>query len=475
MTIQFLQHTLFFPMMIHGFGFLSLSASLVLPWALTGLVQGERITESLVKDVRQLSTVQEMPLPSRKLISAIPTATTFYVSSNGNDRNRGLTPSSAFKTIQRAADLTNPGDTVLIMNGVYRNAYPTGSVLDIKRSGRANAWITYKAYPGARPKLQHNGWHGIWIYNKASYIEVNGLEVVGNNRNITLAYAKSQKYNQSNPLTNGNCITIDGRAKGRTHHIRILNNKVHDCGGGGISATESDYVTVDNNEVFNNCWYSIFGASGISLLDTANYDNSQKYKMLITRNKVHNNQMLIPWIENGKFQDGNGIIVDRSRNNGYRGRTLIANNITYKNGGSGIHTYESDHVDIVHNTAYLNNQTAVINYGQIMSNHSGDIKVINNILYSAPNRPISLNNKSTNVTFNYNLYNNNGSRVIAVGPNDIMADPLFINASNGDFRLKRNSQAINSGFRWNNLTTDFLGNPRVYGSASDRGGYEMRY
>lgn len=475
-------------MMIHGFGFLSLSASLVLPWVLTGLVQGQRITDSLVKDVRQLSTVREMPLPSRKLISQVSTATTYYVSDIGNDKNRGLSTSSPFRTIQRAADLTNPGDTVLIMNGVYKNASARGTVIDIKRSGTANRWITYKAYPGHKPKLQHNGWHGVWIRNGASYIEVNGLEIVGNNAKISLKYAMSEKKNKKNPLTNGNGISVDGENNRRSHHIRILNNKVHDCGGGGISAIESDYVTVDNNKVFNNAWYSVFGASGISLLNNWNSDNSnsQKYKNFVTRNEVYNNKMLVPWIENGKYQDGNGIIVDRSRNDepgstlsAYKGRTLIGENVSYKNGGSGIHTFASDHVDIVNNTTYLNNQTAGIEYGQIMSNHSGDIQVVNNILYSAPNKPINLNNKSTNVTFNYNLYNNNGYSVSAVGPNDIMADPQFMNASIGDFRLKRTSRAINNGYKSNYLSnylpTDFLGNPRMSGSTVDRGAYEMQY
>ncbi|MEH1869397.1 MAG: right-handed parallel beta-helix repeat-containing protein [Nostoc sp.] len=460
-------------MMIHGLGFLSLSASLVLPWALTGLVQGQRITESLIKDVRQLSTDQNISLPSRKLISQV-TNTTYYVSGSGNDKNSGLTPSSAFRTIQRAADLTNPGTTVLIMDGVYKNSTPAGSALVIKRSGKANSWITYKAYPGDKPKIQHNGWNGIFIENGASYIEINGLEVVGNNTNITLSYALSQKYNKSNPLTSGNCINIDGRQNGRPHHIRILNNKIHDCGGGGISATASDYITIDNNEVFNNAWYSVYGCSGISILEPFNYDNSQGYKIFITRNKVYNNKMLVPWIFNGKFQDGNGIIVDRSRKSGYKGRTLIANNISYINGGSGMHAYDSDHVDFVHNTAYLNNQTAGINYGQIMSNYSGDIKIINNILYSAPNKPISLNNKSTNTTFNYNLYNNNGSRVVSVGPNDIMADPQFVNPSGGDFRIKGTSRAINNGFKWNNLKNDYFGKPRPVGAGYDIGGHEYQ-
>ncbi len=467
-------------MMIHGFGFLSLSASLVLPWALTGLVQGQRITESLVKDVRQSPTIQETPLPSRKLISQA-SGTTYYVSGSGNDKNSGRTTSSAFRTIQRAANLTNPGDTVLIMNGVYKNAYPTGSVVDIKRSGTSNAWITYKAYPGHRPKLQLNGWHGILLANKIAYIEINGLEVEGNNKNITRSYALSQRYNKTNPLTNGNCITLDGRKNqnGRPRHIRILNNKIHDCGAAGISIMESDYVTVDNNEVYNNAWYSVYGASGISLLNLWNSDNNQNYRMFIRNNKVYNNRMYVPWIVNGKYQDGNGIIIDRSRNDdkpslsAYRGRTLIANNISYKNGGSGIHTFKSDYVDIVHNTVYLNNQTPEITHGQIMTNSSIDVKVLNNILYSERGKPINSNYNSSKVTYNYN-HNANSTVIRASGPNDTSGDPQFVNASAGDFRLKSTSPAINNGTRFNSVTKDILGNNRVQGSNPDKGAYENR-
>ncbi|MCC5631644.1 right-handed parallel beta-helix repeat-containing protein [Nostoc sphaeroides CHAB 2801] len=449
-------------MMIHGLGFLSLSASLVLPWALTGLVQGQRITESLIKDVRQSSTDQEIPLPSRKLISQVPTGTKYYVSGKGNDRNSGLTTSSAFRTIQRAADLTKPGDTVLIMNGVYNNAHPSGSVLNIKRSGRANAWITYKAYPEHRPKLQHNGWHGIWIIEGASYIEVNGLEVVGNNGNISRAYGLSQKYNQLNPLTNGNCISINGEQNSYSRHIRILNNKVHDCGGGGIGATAADYITIDNNEVFNNAWYSVHGCSGISLLNNWNSDNNQNYKMFITRNKVYNNRMLVPWLQTGKIQDGNGIIIDRGMNkqkgsklSPYRGRTLIANNISYKNGGGGIHTFQSENIDIVYNTTYLNNQSPEISGGQISINASNNINVLNNILYSERGKAIN-SSRGQNIRFDYNL-NANSQLIKTSGSNDMIANPQFMNVSAGDFRLKSTSPAINSGMKFNSVTTDFLG------------------
>ncbi|MEH2460017.1 right-handed parallel beta-helix repeat-containing protein [Nostoc sp.] len=355
-------------MVIQGFSF---SAYLAIPVALSLLAEGERKKASLPENVRQVSTNKEIILFSRELISSQETPKTYYVSGTGNDENSGVSSSSAFRTIQKAADMTNPGDTVLIMNGVYTNLPKAGSVLNIKRSGNGKAWISYKAYPGDFPKIQHNTWHGILVSNGASYIEINGLEVVGNNANVTLDYAMSQKTNKANPLTNGNCISIDGRTNGYVHHIRILNNKVHDCGGAGISAIQSDYVTVDNNVVFDNAWYSVYGCSGISMLSNWDSDNNQGYKMFVTNNKTYNNRMYIPWIVVGKITDGNGIIIDSSRNDNnpklgaYKGRTLVKNNLAFYNGGSGIHVFLSEHVDIVNNTAVLNNQSPETQDGQI--------------------------------------------------------------------------------------------------------------
>jgi len=471
-------------MMIHGLSFLSLSASVVLPWALAGMVQGQKITEPLVKDVPQSSSVQVDKLPNRKLISQVAGAsTTYYVSGSGNDKNSGLTPSSPFKTPQRAANLTKPGDTVLLMNGVYKNSSPSGSVLVITRSGSSKAWITYKAYPGHSPKIKLDGWHGVWIKDGASYIEVNGIEVEGNNSNISLSYALSQKYNTGNPKTSGSCITIDGRRNGRPHHVRILNNKVHDCGGGGITGLEVDYVTVSNNEVYNNAWYAPFGCSGISFLKNWNYDNNESsYRMIVTNNKIYRNRMYVPWIFNGKIQDGSGYIMDRGRNDEagsklppYRGRTLVANNISYLNGGGGFHAFKSDNIDVINNTSYLNNQTPGIPYGQISMNDTRNVKVLNNILYSQSGKPInSGSGKNINTTFNYNLYNNNGYGASRKGPNDIMADPQFVNAAGNDFRVRSTSPAINSGIKFDFLKTDFLGGPRIKGSAQDRGAYEIQ-
>ncbi|MBD2449520.1 right-handed parallel beta-helix repeat-containing protein [Nostoc sp. FACHB-152] len=460
---------------------LSISTSFVLSLMLTSLIDAQSINASskaFASSSSTVSTVKETTVSSPKLISQATTPVTYYVSGNGSNKNNGLSASSAFRTIQRAADLTNPGDTILIMNGVYTNTYP-GAVVYISRPGTAQAWIKYQAYPGHTPKIKHNTWNGIVLNKGVSYIEVQGLDIEGNNANITLNYAKTQRYNTNNPLTSGNCLYIDGRKGGYPHHIRILNNKIHNCGGVGISAVRSDYVTISGNEVFNNAWYSPFANSGISIGQGVNTDSNTGYKMYITNNKVYNNRQYIPWVRNGKITDGNGIIVDDTRNtqNGstlppYTGRTLIANNISYQNGGSGIHTFKGDYVDIVNNTTYLNNQSPEIDYGQIMANTSTDVKILNNIMYSIPGKRINSNWNNTNVTYNYNLYANS-SKIEVKGVNDIVGDPQFVNASTGDFRLLSTSPAINQGLQL--IQSDFINNPRPYGGASDIGAYEYQF
>jgi hypothetical protein len=461
---------------------LSISASFVLPLMLTSFINVQGVKASSNTVLTSGFTAQETIIPSPKLISQATNSVTYYVSGSGSNSNNGLSPTSAFKTLQKAEYLTKPGDTVLIMNGVYTNTN-SGSVLTINRSGTANAWIKYQAYPGHTPKIKHNAWNGIFISNGTSYIEISGLEIEGNNSNITLDYAKSQQTNSSNPLTNGNCITIDGRKTTSPHHIRILKNKIHDCGGAGIYAAQSDYLTIDGNEIYNNAWYSVNATSGIAMYQNVNTDNNTGYKMYVTNNKVYNNRQYIPWIKNGLITDGNGIIVDDSQHtqNGstlgaYNGRTLIANNITYLNGGSGIGSHRSEHVDIFNNTAYLNNQSPEINYGQIFPNYSSDFKILNNILYAYPGKKVNAKPSGTNVVYDYNVYAN--STVIgAKGANDIIADPQFVNSSIGDFRVKVTSPAINKGTLL--VKDDFLRNPRPSNNpsdtASDIGAYEYQF
>lgn len=61
---------------------------------------------------------------------------------SGNDGNHGLTPATAFRTIQRAADIAGPGTTVHILPGIYRETVRP------RLSGSAAEPVVYRAENG---------------------------------------------------------------------------------------------------------------------------------------------------------------------------------------------------------------------------------------------------------------------------------------------------------------------------------------
>src|SRR6202161_4652580 len=132
--------------------------------------------------------------------------TTYYVSSEiGSNNNAGTSESAPLATLQDAANLVKPGDTVEVMNGTYTTG-GNGDVLDITTSGTASAPITFEAAPGQTPVINSSGgWNGINIV--ASYIVVKGFTVEGDAANYTLAQAMAG-YSTGNASLDGNGITI---------------------------------------------------------------------------------------------------------------------------------------------------------------------------------------------------------------------------------------------------------------------------
>ena len=427
------------------------------------------------------------------IITIVSYSANYYVDAiKGNNSNAGLSVEKALKTLQKAADKTLAGDTVFVMNGTYvkDNSWSSDVVAETS-SGTAEKWIVWMNYPGHQPLISFDCWRAFNI--QGSYIEVNGLTVKGNNSNITLQQALNQPKSCANPTGsydgrfNGNGISVDGRNGARFHHFRVKNCTVYDCGGAGITFIQSDYITIENNIIYNCSWYTVWASSGISLWQNWNSDNETGVKNFIRNNVCYGNRQYVPAIAfNCGFTDGNGIIIDDSENtqNGstlgsYKGRTLIENNIVYKNGGSGIHTYKSKHVDIVNNTAYHNNQSPELNGGEIFPNASDDIRIFNNILVASANKRINSNyNNGKTIVYSNNLHFGGNSTAIA-GTNLVKGDPLFTDAANNDFRLQQESPAIDKGI--DSLTgvaapvIDFDGNTRPLGTGFDIGAFEYEF
>src|SRR5581483_1396480 len=94
----------------------------------------------------------------------------YYVGPDGDDRNSGRERENAWRTIQHAADVMRPADSVIVLPGNYPER------VRMVHSGGAGRPITFEAAPGARVAMQ-----GFEV--AASYVRVEGFDI--SNRNQT--------------------------------------------------------------------------------------------------------------------------------------------------------------------------------------------------------------------------------------------------------------------------------------------------
>ncbi|HWL51934.1 MAG TPA: chondroitinase-B domain-containing protein [Chthoniobacteraceae bacterium] len=120
--------------------------------SLTGLKPGTQYHYRLLEARPTTQQIAQTVLPARpeETIHTFTTAKTpgeprvLHVAPNGDDARSGLSREEAWKTVARAADAAEAGDTVLIAGGVY-----TGTVR-IRASGSPGKPITFKAAPGEK-------------------------------------------------------------------------------------------------------------------------------------------------------------------------------------------------------------------------------------------------------------------------------------------------------------------------------------
>ncbi|NNE94746.1 MAG: hypothetical protein HKN24_01830, partial [Acidimicrobiales bacterium] len=241
-----------------------------------------------------------------------------------------------------------------------------------------------------------------------------------------------------------------------------------------------------NNIVHNVAEVEWSQHSGISILESFNMgfgNDSNGYSNYITGNVVYQVENKVR-DRNGRFTDGNCIIMDRTKINNYSGRTLIANNLCLDNGGRGIQIFESKHVDVVNNTVYHNLKTAEIasSGGELGAFYSSDVEFANNVVFARNGLKPARTFDSSNIRFAKNLYvadtspeyngaSNDDSRV---GPGTAVVNSPSTNPNPANFKLSSGSPAINAGTNKFNsvMKTDFVGAARVAGGVIDLGAFE---
>jgi hypothetical protein len=418
-----------------------------------------------------------MPSPGKPSIFFVDDRT-------GNDDNNDGSEARPWKTIQRAHDAMRPGQTVLVRAGLYKRP-DFAVIVQITTSGRAGAYITYKAYPGERAKLKSTvgeNYYGFEVL--ANYIIVDGFEIEGHLKDLTLAQAQAEQVAKQNggpitPVVVSAGIAV-GDLNGGTfiaHHNIVRNNLVYDHPQSGINAFGTDYVTVENNRVFNNSSLSYFGSSGINFFQLRNLDNAPGYHNFIRNNISARNSNLIPCLCSGFTQvtDGNGIIIDDFTATGYTGKILIANNLIYDNGGRGIHVFQSGNVDIFGNTTYRNSTIEETGQGEITTQNAANVRVFNNIMFASNGRPANRADQVVNVIFDYNVvFGGTGFNPSGGTRNLIGSNPRFAATSGPSaFALLAGSPAIDAAIGGGPAQSfDAYFAPRPRGNGADIGAVE---
>ncbi|MCX7827471.1 MAG: DUF1565 domain-containing protein, partial [Verrucomicrobiae bacterium] len=120
----------------------------------------------------------------------------FHVATNGHDANPG-TRAKPLRTIQRAAELAQPGDVVTVHEGVYRERVnpPRGGTSDRKR-------IVYQAAPGEKVEI------------KGSEVVKGWTKVQDDVWKVTLPNSFFGNFNPYSDLIRGDWFN----PKGREHH-----------------------------------------------------------------------------------------------------------------------------------------------------------------------------------------------------------------------------------------------------------------
>lgn len=401
-------------------------------------------------------------------------ATTWYVSNSGSNSNNGLSPGTAFLTIQYAENQCDPGDSVIVANGSYAGFY-----VDV--SGTVSAPIVFLANGNAvyitSPTSTTDGINVEGDEdNGVNHIELNGFIVNDMPRNgIRLVYAH-------------NCIVRNCSCDSNFER--------------GIFTGFTDDILIE----YNVCTYSD-DEHGI-------YVSNSSDRSIIRYNICHHNNRGGIQINADASQGGDGISSDPQiygnvlYENGVAGGAainldgvqgaFIYNNLLYENHASGIALFQQDGAEpainatIVHNTI-VNASNA--RWCILIVNGATGAQVYNNILINQHSwrgsialDPDAVPGFDSDYNILVNSLSDDGDGIwmtfdawqdLGYDLNSMLADPLdeiFINENGEDYHLLMNAQAVDAGsaaFSFG-VDDDLEGNDRPSGTEHDIGTYEYQ-
>lgn len=334
--------------------------------------------------------------------------TTYYVSTSGKDTNAG-TSAAPFRTIQKCAGVAGAGSTCSVAAGTYSER------VNVTRSGiifQANGKVTIQGFVISTSNTKVIGFYSLNSSNNSGAFYVNGS---GNTIKNNIA---------EGPCMAG--IVLNGNSN-LAENNEIF--KSRQCGGSGADA-DGMRVFGDGNVIRGNYVHSISKASN----PTAHIDCIQNWGTLLNT-IIEGNTCNVA--DAGIQTDVGNVRNITIRNNVFtasrplniRGEGLkITNNVFVGNAASSfVSLQSSSNVTFQNNIVYNTSDGILTSPGMITA---GGYNIFYNSSGKAPRRDSGYSYVSGKLKWPTDKW---------------QVNPMFVNPTAGDYRLKAGSPAIDTG------------------------------
>ncbi|HEX2251559.1 MAG TPA: right-handed parallel beta-helix repeat-containing protein [Gemmatimonadales bacterium] len=354
----------------------------------------------------------------------------YYVDSRGLDSATGDS-TAPFRSIQQAAAVAGPGDTILVRPGIYTGA---DRVVSLTRSGRPGAWITFlsehrwKAIVDGRDGQSMEAWY---FGPGVGHIRVEGFEIRGFYEHAFDTYG------------------------GDVHDLIIARNRVHHIGRnctdtsngrtGASLGAGTRRVILDGN-----LWHDIGrlapGEQGCSP-KTRYYQNHDHGIYVADADDI-------TIINNVFYAFSRGWAIHRYHSRGTSSRGLLIANNTF----TGRNPYRPGQIILATPTSQLRIENNIFDAPQVAALYFESVRFSGGVVQ-------------------HNMVHGGGIRVgrprgIGFARNREHTDPRF--TGGGDVRLGADSPAIDAGRSLPEVPHDAEGVRRPKGAGYDLGAYERQ-
>jgi hypothetical protein len=461
------------------------------------------------------------PVPDGSAHGDIIAGPAYFVSTAGDDTNPG-TQAKPWRTIQKAADTVMPGDTVIVLAGIYSNDLIHDLRIHLNKSGASGKPIAFRA----SGVVKTNGFTVSADYNTIAGFDIvslaDGSDAVG--IFVEKCGGCIIEDNYIHASTMGGIILSGTPADpSRSHDCVVRRNRLYRNGMYGIEVKGQNHL-IEQNEIWgtiqhhpcmikyaNETWLDADGmrfhgsghvfrknkihditygptgwTQGIAC-GLANVENAQNdfnadphidcFQTYSASDKEVGKDILFEQnfckvLEHVAALDigGKGFQVDNGSTN-----LIMRNNVMEVFGIALIKA--SSTVTIVNNTFV----GTAVDYGAvgIYLTNAPNVTIKNNIFAYQENGVGSIYpdaaSKATLVAGYNNVYRLNGQKPSGTAnPHDLWGvDPQFVNPSQDDFSLKSTSPCIDAGETLAAVKDDYSGTPRPKGNGYDIGAYEQ--